>query len=131
LVLHVPALEVDVDGAESFAVLVGLVNRVDAVNESDIQLSECSENGALGLFSADGRKGSGNAYTERRPFIATAVITVITGIARNVSLFVVLSGTTAVITGITDITRNIALFVVLSGTTAVITGITGITGIVS
>jgi hypothetical protein len=117
----------NVDGAESLTVLVGLVNRVDAVNESDAQLSECSENSALGLFSTDGRKGSGNADTGSSEVITTTVITTVITIVRNIALFVVMSGTTAVIT----IARNIALFVVASGTTTVITGITGITGIVS
>jgi hypothetical protein len=137
---------VDVNGAESLTVLVGLVNGIDAVNESDAQLSECSENSALGLFSADGRKCSGNAdaglcnrslvfainftsnllaifFTEG--FVVSiaagsAVIVVVITLARNIALFVVGS---VVITSIT-LARNIALFVVVSGTAAGITGVT-------
>ena len=93
----------DVDGAESLTVLVGLVNGIDAVNESDAQLPECSENSALGLFSADGRKCSGNADAGSRQVIAT---TVIATIARNITLFVVVSGSTAVITSITVANNN-------------------------
>jgi hypothetical protein len=81
---------VDVDGAESLTVLVGLVNGIDAVNESDAQLPECSENSALGLFSADGRKCSGNADAGSLQVIAT--------IARNITLSIV-SGTTASVGG--------------------------------
>jgi hypothetical protein len=148
---------VDVNGAVSLTVLVGLVNGIDAVNESDAQLSECSENGALGLFSADGRKCSGNAdaglcnrslvfainftsnllaifFTEG--FVVSiaagsAVIVAVIALARNIALFVVGSAViVAVITSITAVitlARNIALFVVVSGTTAGITGITGVT----
>jgi hypothetical protein len=49
---------VNVHRAESLIIFVGLVNSVDAVNNSNAQLPECSENGALGLFSADCRKGA-------------------------------------------------------------------------
>jgi hypothetical protein len=48
----------DIDRAESLTIFVGLVNSVDAVNVPDAQILECIENGALGLFSADGRKGA-------------------------------------------------------------------------
>jgi hypothetical protein len=144
---------VDVNGAESLTVLVGLVNGIDAVNESDAQLSECSENSALGLFSADGRKCSGNAdaglcnrslvfainftsnllaifFTEG--FVVSiaagsAVIVAVIALARNIALFVVGSAVITSITAVITLARNIALFVVVSGTAAGITGITGVT----
>jgi hypothetical protein len=119
---------VNVHCAESLTVLVGLVNRVDAVNESDAQLLECSENGALGLFSADGRKGSGDADTRIRDVFTTRFFTARFFTAR----FFTARFFTAVITAgffttVITITRNVTLSIV-SGTTASVGGrrVTGV-----
>ena len=107
-VFHVPP-EMHINRTVTLAIFIVLVNSVDAFNESDAQLLECSENGALGLFSADCRKCTRDADTElggRWSRILGAVITAVITAVIMVVITVVIANT-----------RNVALSTTIPRTT--------------
>jgi hypothetical protein len=112
----------DIHGTVAVAFLVGLVNCVDALDVTNAQITECVEDGALGLFTADGCERARNADAGRcDDGISDATTTVITTtvIATTVITTTVIAFARNVFTTVAMRRRGIAIAVAVAVAVAV------------